>query len=232
MKAPSAWLLVLTALATLTLACSHEVQSPTPKGTSAEPDLVCNDKPVSLPFSSVILHGEGFTPMPSKTLEDKKELLLLTIQLDRTATIPGAPEGATTIVIADDPANPAVSRVHWTSEQLMSFDILPDDKLLTGVFSITITNPDKKSKSTIEKGLAILPVPTLSGVEPPLLCDDQEDQVVVLTGANFLAYGDKVPSVTATSPGPRTAINRPSPPLLASRSTATSPRRTCGSARR
>ncbi|MFO0758316.1 MAG: hypothetical protein U0359_17620 [Byssovorax sp.] len=198
MKSPSAWLLLVSTLTLLTAGCSHDIQSPAPKATSAEPDLVCNDKPASLPFSTVTLHGDGFTPMPSKTLEDKRELRLPRIQLDQTQAIPGTMAGATTIQIADDPANPAASRVHWTSEQEMSFDILPEDKFTTGVFSITITNPDEKSKSTIDKGLAILPVPTLSAVEPPLLCDDQEDQQVVLTGAHFLAYGSEVPTITAT----------------------------------
>jgi hypothetical protein len=200
MKAYPAWLVVLSTLISLTVGCSHDVQSPVPKGTSAEPDLVCNQKPVSLPFSTVAIHGEGFTPMPSKTLEDKRELRLPRIQLDQTSAIPGTDGGKAQVIIADDPANPGASRVHWTSEQLMSFDILPEDAIATGVFSITVINPDEESKATIEKGLAILPAPVLSGVVPPLLCDDQEDQVVVLSGAHFLAYGDKVPTVTATAP--------------------------------
>ena len=59
----------------LTGACSHEIQSPPPAATNqgVVPDLVCNDAPVSQPFSTVTLHGKNFTPMPSKTLEDKTE---------------------------------------------------------------------------------------------------------------------------------------------------------------
>jgi len=195
-----AWVPLLAALgAVLTTGCSHEIESPAPKGSNASPDLVCADKPVSGPFSSVIINGVGMTPMPSKTLEDKSQLILPKVTLQVTQPI-GTGMAAQSIVIADDLAHPEVSRVHWSSEELMSFDIKPEDKIPTGVMTILVTNPDGESTTTIEKGLAVLPAPVISEVKPPAICDDQADQKVVITGTSFLVFDDKVPSVTVGEP--------------------------------
>ena len=195
-----AWVPLVAALgALLTVGCSHEIQSPTPKGSTAAPDLVCTDKPVSKPFSSVVINGVGMTPMPSKTLEDKRELILPKISLEVAQPL-GATKASDTFVIADDPAHPELSRVHWSTELLMSFDIRPEDKIPTGVMTIHVTNPDGRSTTTIEKGLAVLPAPVISEVKPPAICDDQADQQIVITGTSFLVFDDKVPSVTVGDP--------------------------------
>ena len=196
-----AWVPLVAALgALLTTGCSHDIQSPVPKeGSKAAPDLVCVDKPVSLPFSSVVINGAGMTPMPSKTLEDARELILPRITL-KVEELIGTGTEVKTIDVVDDPAHPELSRVHWSSEALMSFDIKPEDKIPTGVMTIIVTNPDGKSATKIERGLAVLPAPVISEVKPPAICDDQADQQIVVTGANFLVFDDRVPSVTVGDP--------------------------------
>jgi large repetitive protein len=196
-----AWVPVVAALGVALLAgCSHEIQSPTPTGSAASPDLVCADKPVSAPFSSVTVNGTGMTPMPSKTLGDKRELILPKITLKVEQPIGGTGMAAQTFDIVDKPDQPELSRVRWSSEELMSFDIKPEDKIPTGLMTITVTNPDGKSAATIEKGLAVLPAPVISALVPPAICDDQADQKIVVTGTNFLVFDDKVPSVTVGEP--------------------------------
>jgi hypothetical protein len=98
--------------------------------------------------------------------------------------------------IADDPANPSQSRVHWTSEELMGFDIHPEDMIPAGVFSVRITNPDGSHAVTIDQGLAVLPPPLVTQLVPPAICDDQSDQTIEIDGANFLRFDDKTPTVT------------------------------------
>src|SRR5262249_27129558 len=134
-----------------------------------------------------------------KTLElsgknPSAQLILPKIELTTTQVIGDKGKVGDKQVIKDDPAKPMDSRVHWTSEQQMSFQITDD--LLTGVFSITITNPDGKSKTTIDKAIGVVPPPTLSDVKPPSICDDQSDQVITLTGLDFLVYDGAVPTVT------------------------------------
>jgi len=170
-------------------ACSHDITGPSVAATRAEPDLVCNAKPVSKPFSTVTIHGTNMTPMPSKTLEGTKELILPKVTLNMITSLDAAGVSQP-LTIADDPAKPADSRVKWTSESEMSFDLRPEDKIPPGVMTVQITNPDGKSTVTIEKGLAVVPAPTIATLKPPAICDDQSDQTVLITGTNLLSYDD------------------------------------------
>jgi hypothetical protein len=193
----AAWSLPLLSAAGVQIAaCSHEIESPSVSGSLASPDLVCNAKPVSAAFGTVSIHGESMTPMPSKTLEGTRRLILPKIELRMETPLAGATQLATPLTITDDPADAANSRVHWASEQLMSFDVRPEDHLPTGVMSVLVTNPDGKRSTTIEKGLAIVPAPSIASLAPPAICDDQADQKVVVNGANFLAYDGAQPTVT------------------------------------
>jgi hypothetical protein len=197
-----AWALpLLTAAGVHIVACSHDIVSPAPTGQRAEPDLVCNAKPVSGPFATVAIHGANMTPMPSKTLEGARELRLPSIVLEMVTPLGGATKVDDPIAILDDPAKPAESRVHWTSEELLSFDVRPEDKLPAGVMTIEVTNPDASSKTTIEKGLAIVPEPAVAKVDPRAICDDQSDQTVTITGTNFLSFDGSSPTVTVGEVG-------------------------------
>jgi hypothetical protein len=61
------------------------------------------------------------------------------------------PAPAAAFDIADDPASPAGSRVHWASETSMSFDVAPADLLPAGVFDVKVTNPDGSRASTLTR---------------------------------------------------------------------------------
>jgi hypothetical protein len=191
-------LLVVSFAAVVLGACSHDLESPQPALATIAPDLVCNGPSVSTSDgrSTVTVRGDRFTPMPSRTLEGPTKLLLPRITLTPAGAIPGGTAPTAPIEIDDDPDAPASSRVHWTSEQEMSFDILPADARPAGVFDLAITNPDGTSTARLARRLAILPPPIVAMIIPPAICDDQEDQTVVITGANFLAHGDQTPSVT------------------------------------
>lgn len=199
---------ITATLAMSAAGCSHEIESPgissNPPPGAVDPDLACNEKTVSSPFTTVTIKGQNMTPMPSKTLEDKRQLILPKIQLKMETPLAGAAPLAEPITIADDPANPTASRVKWTSESQMSFDIFgeadmagrpPADKLPTGVMTIIVTNPDGKKATNIQRTLAIVPRPTISEIKPGAICDDQSEQTVVITGTNFLFHGDKAPTV-------------------------------------
>lgn len=195
---------VACALAMTTpIACSHEITSPTPALSSVAPDLVCNGPRVSSPggVTSVDLSGRDFTPMPSKTLEDKRELILPAITLSPVAALPGLDAPTAAFDITDDAANPSGSRVHWASETSMSFDVAPADMLPAGVFDVTVTNPDGSRASTLTETLALIPPPIVTAASPMAICDDQDAQTVVITGANFLAYEGTTPTVTIMTPG-------------------------------
>lgn len=204
-----AWIMCTRALALstlllpLVLGCSHEITSPTPDLNAIAPDLVCNGPSASAAngITTVVLNGQNFTPMPSNTLEDKRELILPTVTLSPVAALPGldAPEGA--LDIKDDPASPAGSRVHWTSESAMSFDVAPADMIPAGVFDVTVTNPDGSRASRLSETLAVIPPPVVAAASPMAVCDDQADQTLEIAGANFLFFDGAAPSVTIATPG-------------------------------
>lgn len=100
--------------------------------------------------------------------------------------LPGGMLPASPVEVADDPKDPAASRVHWTDESTMGFDVVPADALPTGVFDVTVTNPDGKHASTLPQVLAILPPPVVSAARPMGICDAEADQKVVVTGAGGL----------------------------------------------
>ena len=187
-------------------ACAHEIESPPPTLSLVAPDLVCNGTSVSGAngITSVSLAGTDFTPMPSRTLSDRRELVLPKVQLGPVAAVPGGILAAAPIEISDDPAKPQASRVHWTSETSMSFDVAPDDMLPTGVFDVTVTNPDGSHASKLSQVLAIVPPPIVTAAQPMAICDDQSNQTVVVTGTSFLVYDGASPTITISAPTPRT----------------------------
>jgi hypothetical protein len=176
-------------------ACSHEIESPPIASDRVDPDLACNATPASRPFSTVTIHGSNMTPMPSKTLEDKRELILPKVNLTMVTAIPEGGTAAAPFDIVDDPAKPNESRVKWTSESQMAIEIHETDKLPTGVMTIKVTNPDGKASTTINGNLAIVPKPTINELKPPAICDDQSDQTVVVNGSNFLFFDSQAPTV-------------------------------------
>lgn len=195
------------AISAITVGCSHEITSPTPALSAVAPDLVCNGPSVSAAngVTTVALSGREFTPMPSKTLEDRRELILPAITLSPVAALPGGDIPADVVEIADDPANPTASRIHWASETAMSFDVVPADALPAGVFDVTVTNPDGSRVSTLTETLAIIPPPIITAAAPMAICDDQADQIVVITGTSFLFFDGAAPTVTiAATSGPKT----------------------------
>lgn len=180
--------------------CGHEIDSPSlsagPPATTpgqqgpAKPDLLCVERP-----TTVVLTGDGFTPMPSKTLEDTVRLLLPGVVVTRTADIEGNSVPPAPIALPDDPANPAASHVHWASEQQMSFDITPDMQVAPGVYDIRVTNPDGAHSATFPAAFAGFGRPTLSAIAPDLVCDADGDQTITITGADFVQIASVLPIV-------------------------------------
>ena len=188
-------------------ACKHDLTSPAPTLASVAPDLVCNGAAVSQPqgTTSVALAGSDFTPMPSHTLKDPRQLILPSVTLGRVAALPGGTMPAAPITIADDPANPSASRVHWTDESAMAFDVAPSDMLAPGVFDVTVTNPDHSHATTLSQHLGIIPPPIVTQATPMAICNDQSAQPISITGSNFLVYDGAAPKVTLDTPaGPKT----------------------------
>ena len=179
--------------------CGHDLESPAvtsdPPGTSgqpgpAAPDLVC----VEQLTTKVTLHGGGFTPFPSQTLQSTVQLLLPTVALKRTTALDGTPATGDATV-ADDVNDIAHSHVSWTSEMEMAFDVSPDLALAPGLYDITVANRDGVHSATFPGAIAGVPRPTVKTASPDILCDAQDDQIITLSGTDLLDVGGKLPTV-------------------------------------
>ena len=190
-------LLVAAASAALG-ACSHQIESPSPDLSSVMPDLACTGASVSAAggATQVTLTGSDFTPMPSNVLANPHELRLPKVTLAPVDALPGGTLPTAAVDITDDPANPSASRVFWTSETTMGFDVNPADSLPDAVFDITVTNPDGSHASTLSQAIALLPPPLVTTATPMAICDAEGSTTIEITGADFLVYQGHTPTVT------------------------------------
>ncbi|MBI5498901.1 MAG: IPT/TIG domain-containing protein [Deltaproteobacteria bacterium] len=174
-------------------ACTHELDGLTPSATRLEPALVCDQQLTT----EVAVTGEGMSPLPVQVLGEPA-IRLPALELQRTADLRGAAgTGAAPIRIPDD-GSP--SRVRWTSQESMSFDVYPELGLADGVYSLTLTNGNGNA-STLAPALSAVPPPAVTSVDPDLICVAQAETTITLTGEGFLDVGGTLPTVTATPDG-------------------------------
>lgn len=194
--------LLLALGAGLLVGCESRIDSPevrAQQGVAAvEPDVVCAEQLTT----SVTLHGDGFTPMPSKTLEGEgtTQLILPEVRLLRQIDLDGK-AAVGDVRVPDDAAQPQASKLKWLNQQTMVVEVSPELKLPTGVYDIKVTNPDGVRAATFTQALAAVPRPTLKQVAPGVICNDDEDVVLTLTGSELLQVGDATPMVRVAEAG-------------------------------
>jgi hypothetical protein len=182
-------ILISLAVTVAVAGCKRELVSPPVTTTAAKPDLVCTEQ-LTTP---VVLSGAGFAPAIENAL-NTPALHLPKVTLTRTQDLNGA-SATGTFVIPDDPAHPDASRLHWSSKHEMTLQVFPELLLSTGLYDITVLNPDGTHTATAAGALAAVPRPTVAAVTPDVLCDAEDDQTVVLTGTNFVSIASSLPVV-------------------------------------
>lgn len=190
MKANQRFAGLLCLSAFITAGCAHQMESKAPAPGLAEPRIVCNEQVTK----SIVLTGEGFSPTLFDALTDKERLVLPALSLTREKTLDGTAAMGTPIVIPDDPAAPALSRVRWTSQRQMIFDVFPQLALEPGVYAITVRNASGL-EATASNAMTVVPRPTVTQVAPDLACTEQSTTALVVTGTSFLKLGDTLPRV-------------------------------------
>lgn len=178
--------------------CSHEVQSPQPVGHGLEPDVVCNATPTDRPDSLIKIHGDHFTPMPTKLMQGGNATRLILPKVDLLAAgalASGRPAPSATVHYSGTPGGTNDKLLTWTSSKLMSFDVTPALGVAEGVYSVVVTNPDDKSAAKFDQALTVVPPPAISKVSPSLTCNAQGDRTLHIDGANFLVLDNNLPSV-------------------------------------
>lgn len=198
-------LFALVCVAAAFLGCSHKVESPRVSLQSIAPNLLCNAQRID---SQVVLtlSGNGFTPMPQGVLSGPPVLVLPSVELAKRADLSGGGASSAPVVFSGDPDKSLAGNLSWQSETKMRIRItdaaVPASTLSSGLYDVTVTNPDKDNHATITRGLAVVDPPRIDSVEPlpPALCTTQAIRKLVINGQNFLKVAGKVATITLTAP--------------------------------
>jgi len=74
---------------------------------------------------------------------------------------------------------------------------LPQGSLSPGSYPVSVTNPDPAGCSSEEQvTMAVVPPPVLEKVDPDLVCVEEGDNTLTLTGQGFLSVDGELPMVT------------------------------------
>jgi hypothetical protein len=199
------WLIVLTVCATAS-GCAHKVESPSVAESKLTPNMVCNANRVGAIADSapIVIAGSGFTPLPTNALAEPTRLILPTVEIDKTSDLPGQTStkgSASKITFSGDPRGHLAGNVSWQSEEQMTIRVTtrPLVNITPGVYDVTVTNPDRRKKSTLDKALAVVPPPAITEIIPPAICVDQADQVITVNGSALARVDETdLPSITVT----------------------------------
>lgn len=181
MSSRSLGVALIGALATLT-GCDHTLEGPEPSVSSpVSPHLVCNEQLTT----TVLLEGDGFSPLPVDTALEPSRLELPRISLELTGDLEGMASSGEPLRIPDDASAPGDSQVRWLSQTRMLFDVTPELMVGEGIHAITVENPNGNT-SRFEDAIAVVPPPSLDRVEPMAICVAQGAVMLELFGAGFL----------------------------------------------
>ncbi len=183
----------------LQVGCAHEVESPSVSAEDQlEPDLVCNAQ-LTTP---VDISGSGFTPLPTQVLQDEEVLVLPSVELVLTHDLDGeelASDTSDPVLLSGDPREENADNLTWHSSKHMTARLDEALELDPGIYQLTVTNPDGKATTRVAEAVAVVPPPRIGELQPNALCDDQEDQTLVLVGETFLRVGTTMPTVQIVS---------------------------------
>ena len=178
--------LLSTLPATLLLAagCTAELVGPAPEVLGVSPALTCNDQLIT----EVIVHGSALAPMVASGL-DTPELVLPAVELTRVGDLTGLDDGANGAPVRVEQVS-----VRWTDAETLAFDVSAELGLADGLYDVTVEAPDGQ-RATATGVLVAVDAPTLTDVEPALVCVAQYDNALTLTGTGFLDVAGTLPGV-------------------------------------
>ncbi len=165
----------------LSVGCTPTLESPTPQVESVDPALVCNDQLVT----AVTVHGTGLTPVSADVLTDEARLILPELTVQPVTDLLGSSMAGELVALETE---------RWVDSSTMGFDVSPELELPSGIYDVSAANPDGQA-ATAANALAVVPPPVLDAVSPNLICVDQHDVDVVLTGSAFLVVEGTLPTV-------------------------------------
>lgn len=181
---------VSLAVLVLFSACAAELTGPSPSADSVAPALACNVQLVT----EVTLSGAELSPLALDAATGDPRLAIPDIDLRLVTDLSGGVLDGSPIRLPNDPDDPMAARVSWESSTTMRFEVYPELGLEPGLYEVTVTNRNGKS-ATLETRLTMIPEPVLSVIAPDLVCNEEGDRTLTLTGASFAQVDGVLPNV-------------------------------------
>ncbi|MBN2495857.1 MAG: IPT/TIG domain-containing protein [Deltaproteobacteria bacterium] len=179
-------LLILGALVLGALACSRNtdlIDGPAPSLSAIQPDLVCTHQE----SRAIVLSGAGLAPVIKDAAAGDGNLVLPRIYLTRTKDLSGASVEGVELALPED-------AVTWTSQQEIGASLTPELELEPGIYRARVENGSGR-ETVLEDALVIVPPPVLDLLSPDLICIEQADRLIVLTGRDFLEIDGALPEI-------------------------------------
>ena len=174
----------------LLVACAPELNSPDPVVDGVSPGLTCNAQ-VETP---VTLSGEAFTPVLTNALSSTPRIHLPEVLLTRVSDANGNSDDEVGLEVELGPTGDAAA-LSWIDDSTLGFRVVEELGLPAGVWDVAVVAADGES-GTLAGGLTLLDPPGLDQPAGAVVCLDQGDQQLALTGSDWL-YSD-VGDITAT----------------------------------
>jgi hypothetical protein len=147
--------------------------------------------------------------IPPPTIESIAEELACVAEGDRTFVVTGSDlvanaDGQPTINVGGTDYVGTTSNCESVSVYNGTFEncttvtfTVPQGDLMPGVHAVVVTNPDPAGCASSEPvNLTILAPPTLTEIQPEVVCSEQIDNNLILTGLGFVVYDGTNPTVT------------------------------------
>ncbi len=184
----------------LLAACAAELEGPKPsisgepgsENPPASPGFACNEQADTW----VEVQGVNFSPLVVDALHPDREpsLLLPSVTLTRAASIEGDTDAVTAEVTLRATQDDA-TQLRWLAPGRLLLRISPDLALPPGVYDLRVNNPNGAA-TTAPGALGILPRPSVAAVRDDLVCVQQGERAVTLTGDHLLVQAGMTPSLT------------------------------------
>jgi hypothetical protein len=194
-----------TALVALASGCDAGLEGPVPgvnaphknaKKPPADPPLVCRDQLTT----EVVVHGEGFSPIPID-VPDAPKAALPTITLTRSEALDGADLSDPDQIVYSGNPDPKTKPTNldllsWQSLKQMTFVVNQNitlgeamkGMLDEGIWDLEVENANG-ALSASPGALAVVDKPTVARLTPDVVCLEQGYRQIELEGRTFLRNG-------------------------------------------
>jgi hypothetical protein len=188
----------------LTASVPPSLTAPGPGVQPVEPPILCQEQH-SAAGTAVVVHGAGFAPI-AVDIPNAPHVVLPDLALRGAHELFGADAVVGDVLYGGTEGSKNAALLSWQSDRQLTFvvanevalgeagdDVGPIPK---GLYDVDVKNADRQV-ATSALSFAITARPSVALLTPPLICIEQGDKTIVVTGTGALRVGEALPVVNA-----------------------------------